>query len=737
MTRSVRRAHWLPLPLRTSRRARAFVRALALIATGLAAAGLVATRPGARAAGSGREHRVSERLHHLGDSDHADWRSFTTEAPEHLRRVAIEFDCPRPESWRSLELTAGDVRETWSVRLNGQTLGTLEKRRRERTNRFDAEGLLRRRGNDLVVEAGRKSTDDIWVGRVVLRAEAVEEAEGRGRLLVRVRDAGTGGPLPCRITVVHADGRDDGDGGKRSPPELRTRPSRDLAVRRGLVYSLSGSVDILVDPGRYRVWASRGPEYSAAKGEADVGPGERETVELEIRREVDTEGYLAADTHIHTLTYSGHGDATVEERVVTIAGEGVELAVATDHDHHTDYSALAGAIGADRYYRSIPGNEFSPGLGHFNAFPVDPRSPPADHDGLGEWTRLLLALRATPGVRVVICNHPHRRGFRKGPLGAIGLDRLSGETALPRESLAVDGIEVLNGKSLTSDPFAVFRDWFALLNRGQRIAAVAGSDSHTVKGIVGQARTYVRSSVDDPRRIRVDEVVDSFLAGRLLVSLGLFVDATIDGRAAGETVVAPDGRVKVVVEVRGPRWARADRLTLWLDGERVHDERIRSRSDSVVKHRCEVEIRLPPHDGWLVVAATGPPVTAPFWPLEDDDRYVLGATNPIWIDRDGDGRYRSPRETAERLVALRAGDLDALARDLRASDGAVRVQAASILHAAARRDVRRAYERALEAARSRVRRLADEVGADEDSALGRYLRSAPPLEIDGPQGADR
>ena len=33
----------------------------------------------------------------------------------------------------------------------------------------------------------------------------------------------------------------------------------------------------------------------------------------------------------------GHGDATPEETMLSIAGEGIELAVATDHNHHTDY----------------------------------------------------------------------------------------------------------------------------------------------------------------------------------------------------------------------------------------------------------------------------------------------------------------------------------------------------------------------------------------------------------------
>ncbi len=38
----------------------------------------------------------------------------------------------------------------------------------------------------------------------------------------------------------------------------------------------------------------------------------------------DTSGFIAADTHLHTLTFSGHDNAMVEDRLLTSASEGVE-----------------------------------------------------------------------------------------------------------------------------------------------------------------------------------------------------------------------------------------------------------------------------------------------------------------------------------------------------------------------------------------------------------------------------
>jgi len=58
-----------------------------------------------------------------------------------------------------------------------------------------------------------------------------------------------------------------------------------------------------------------------------------------------TEGYVSSDTHVHTFTYSRHGDATIEERMLTLAGEGIELPIATDHNLQIDYEPVARAVG--------------------------------------------------------------------------------------------------------------------------------------------------------------------------------------------------------------------------------------------------------------------------------------------------------------------------------------------------------------------------------------------------------
>ena len=154
-------------------------------------------------------------------------------------------------------------------------------------------------------------------------------------------------------------------------------------------------------------------------------------VELKVGREVDTTGWISCDTHIHTVTWSGHGDAAEWERVLTIAAEGVELPIATDHNHQIDYRALQKEKGASKAYTAVVGNEIhaSGGQfeGHFNAFPLPPGGPIPDRSMEG-WSALVAECREK-GAKVVILNHPRwpnrnvRRNARISPNASGSMSR--------------------------------------------------------------------------------------------------------------------------------------------------------------------------------------------------------------------------------------------------------------------------------------------------------------------------
>jgi hypothetical protein len=500
-------------------------------------------------------------------------------------------------------------------------------------------------------------------------------------LHVHVVDGGTGRPIPCRITVVDSAGK---------LAAVEVAKSAKLAVRPGVVYSSDGSANIGLAAGSYTVYATRGPRYSLAKQAVTVGPAGAE-LRLQIRREVDMGGYVSVDTHIHTLQFSGHGDSTAEERLVTLAGEEVDMPISTEHNRQVDYAPFADSTGAAAYLTPVTGNEVTTPIGHFNIFPVVPNGTPPPWESKNR-AQILAEIRALPGVRIVTFNHPWDAHSGVQPDSAARFHPLSGES-LDGNPWTTDAIEVINSGAQQSDWMRPFRDWFALLNSGQPIVAVGSSDSHDVNAfIVGQARTYVKSSAARPDRIDVEEACRNLKAGRALVSLGLVTEMWVNGASAvGDLATGLGGEIKVRIRVQGPHWMAADRIELYGDGALVASRNFEPRQDSVTKADITFTLPNPAHDMWLVAIATGPgpdDMTAPYWPLArpyqptraDWQPHLIGATNPIRLDADGDGKYTSPKELASRIVDESGDDPARLVRSLSACDSAVSVQAAAVCH---------------------------------------------------------
>ena len=147
-----------------------------------------------------------------------------------------------------------------------------------------------------------------------------DPAQPHGVLRFRVTD-GNAKATPCRLTFLAPDG---------AAPELFPNTQAaplELAVRRNVVYTLSGEGAITVPVGTYRVHATRGLEFGLNSKTLTFAEGEEVEWNAEVRREVQTSGWMGGDFHLHTLTHSGHGDCSLTERILSIAGEGLDAVV--------------------------------------------------------------------------------------------------------------------------------------------------------------------------------------------------------------------------------------------------------------------------------------------------------------------------------------------------------------------------------------------------------------------------
>ncbi|MDA1231669.1 MAG: hypothetical protein O2856_12920, partial [Planctomycetota bacterium] len=308
---------------------------------------------------------------------------------------------------------------------------------------------------------------------------------------------------------------------------------------------------------------------------------------------------------------------------------------------------------------------------------------------------------APPGTRVAILNHAEdlHSGFR--PFSRRRYLSLTGESIDDRP-FGFNAIEVLNSGAIQTDPMILFSDWCGLINRGLSVTPVGSSDSHDVsRFIVGQGRTYIQCDDSDVAAIPIDKAVDAFLKGHVIVSYGLLtrlmVTQAADGKNYGPgdlvSVVKKADEVIVTAEVHGPTWTQAKTIALYVCGQRRFETNLEPNSTVGTSLKGRASWRIPRaemnYDVWLTALATGPgidhpacPTAKPYQPDSPEFApYVLSLTGPIWIDADGDGTYRSPRDYATKIIAAANKDLPQMAEALKTVDESVIHQTASLLRA--------------------------------------------------------
>lgn len=615
--------------------------------------------------------------YHLGVDGFPEWDEFAGRRP-HGRMLEVRFPAESNATAATLFLRQQDVKHTWRVQLNGRKLGELVAQETSlvHTMRIPPGGLVA--GTNLLAILPPTATDDIVVGDFRLDPRSPADALSDASLSVQVFEENTKKEFPCRITVVDTNG-------SLAPLQPFTTNLAEVCSRPGVIYTRDGRADFGLPAGTYTVFASRGFEFSVATQTVAVAEGKAESLTLALRREVPTPGWVATDTHIHTLTHSKHGDALMEERMLTIAGEGIELAVATDHNHHADYADAAQRARLQDRFTAVVGNEVTTTVGHFNAFPISPGARLAEYKATN-WSTLLASMRATPGVQVISLNHP--RDLHNGfiPLAATNFNPVSG-APLRGLDFSFDALEVVTSAAMQSDVMLLFHDWFAMLNYGRRITALASSDTHDVsRFILGQGRSYVECDDARPGSIDVGAACQSMRAGRVLVSMGLWVNLTVNGQPGpGRTIALKDGEATVTATVLGPGWAQADQVELFANGIKVGEQSVTPGS-GVTKAIVNWPLHDLKHDVFLVVVASGPGITAPFWEIPrpyqpSSTRFnprMLAATNPAWLDVDGDGSFQPARVYAQKIYDRYRQSPGELFRKLAPYDAAVIDQAASI-----------------------------------------------------------
>ena len=576
---------------------------------------------------------LEAKSYHLRSGAVAEWEEFEGKTP-HGSRLDVKFQAKRNRSDATLFLRQYNVKQEWPVLINDQKIGILFLMEDPLTSTLRIpDGVLKDGENTLSI-IPPKENDDIVVSEIEL-LDSVPARAFTGKIEVSVHEERR--PVPCRITITDS---------QNALAALDVAEAQKAAARPGVVYSVDGRAVINVRPGTYTVFASRGPEYNVATQAVAVAEGKTLRFEMALTREVPTPGLVSCDTHIHTFTHAKHGDATIHERMLTIAGEALELPISAEHNMLADFAATAKAAAAQQHFTPVLGCEVTTKRGHFNVFPILPESRVPDFR-LEHWPALMENIRATPGVQFVVLNHPRDVHAGFCPFAETNFNAQTGENLRGFE-FSFDGVELINSGALRTDLMQVFHDWFALLNYGYKIVGVGASDSHDVsRFIVGQGRTYIMCDDKDPSRIDIAEAMANLRKGKALISLGLITKLQVEGHfGVGDMATNVGPQMKVSAEVWGPSWVTADHIELFANGKRIAHSVIEPGARPQ-KFGITWTLPRPKTDAHLIAIATGPGVRSPHWAIPRPyqassakwNPRVLGATNPIWIDADGDGKF--------------------------------------------------------------------------------------------------
>jgi hypothetical protein len=446
-----------------------------------------------------------------------------------------------------------------------------------------------------------------------------DRAPRAGWLRWQVTDS-RGAALPCKIQVVGL--------GETALPDW----GEDTAGASARNYAYSrGSGRRPLPPGRYRVRVQRGFEYSAVERDIEVTEGGVTSLKAVLEQEVATDGFLSADLHVHALP-SFDAPTLLEDRVLSLAAVGVEVAVSTDHNAVTDYGPAIDKLGLGDHLASVVGDEVTtdePLVGHFNVFPLPHPRAPLPWRG-ATISEIFDAARQASPRGVLQVNHP-----RMGTIGyfdILHLDR--GDVAHWRDGLVpkaldFDAIEIFNGDHYASISSVrdVMKDWFALLDAGLRHTATGNSDSHKIAyQDAGMPRNWIAMPDDTPGSFDERAFRQAIHDGRVVVSSGPFVTLQAGGARVGDEIGA--GEVELLVTVDAPSWIDLEAVQLLRRGHPIHGWALKDLANDVhprFEGRWRVDVA---HGDWLIAVVEGRGRMPGFY---RSGAHPFAFTNPIFV----------------------------------------------------------------------------------------------------------
>jgi hypothetical protein len=484
----------------------------------------------------------------------------------------------------------------------------------------------------ILVEAGQEN-------RCIL------EDSPSGTVTVKIQDSG-GEYVPGKVTFIGLDPT-------KSPyfePENPIKTGKGWETYKNSCFPGDEGQEIKLPVGNYLAYASRGPEYTMETKIIEIFQDTTMDLVFQIDKVVNTDNLISVDPHMHTIYSDGTVD--IAERIKSVVAEGVDVAIATDHNYINDYMPTLHRLGLNKYLATIVGNEVTTGgVIHYNTYPLLYRGDEPNNGAIYPHRKTATPLfqdsRKKDPEALVQVNHP--RSGTIGYFNNFALDPESASFADKNIDLNFDVLEALNGPYLYSNNEQSIKDWFNLMNRGYFFPIVASSDSHTIDGgQPGYSRTYVFYDGKKGDELDVASVIRALKKGHSFATNGPLVELKINGtHIPGDSFTVKDSQVDIRINVKSAPWVSVKEVRLIINGKRKIVFPVEYADDPVVKFSGNISLPLG-KDCYIAAEVIGNKSLFPVhqararYGMKENATLPYAVTNPIFIDADGNGRFDPP-----------------------------------------------------------------------------------------------
>ncbi len=499
---------------------------------------------------------------------------------------------------------------------------------------------------------------------------------------VRVNDAATGKPTPCRVRFTDAEGRYYAPFGRLTEFHGQEENIGGNLMSDGEKFAyIDGACEIQLPAGLLTVDICKGFEYVPLHEEVNLAPGKlalRFTLErwIDFRKKGwhpgDTEAYwlsphaallegAAEDVAVVNLlaeeAFPSSYESPVFSNILAFSGQQpalqrpecmVVVNTANKHD-------ILGSLGLLNCHRPVYPLRFGP----------SPKDYGQENWTLADW-----------------CDQCHRKG------GLVVAQRLCGTVYYPSE----DNVCLTSGETLADlilgkvdaidvkpvDPWLIqdpLKEWRKLLNAGFRIPIAGGSGKRDNLTKLGGLRTYAK--LEAGQELTYKNWIEAVRAGRTFVTSGPLLSFTVNGQEPGARLdLATPASVHVRAEARCLR--PLERLEVIANGAVVASAEPTGERPS--RAALEADISLS-RSGWLAARA--------FCPREPNElQRTYAHSSAVYVRVDGKPPQADPAEIAPFLAKLDAM-LQWVAEEARCDNDAQRQRLADIFQAARQELLRR------------------------------------------------